>query len=264
MEEQQHSRILRPQPRRPFDTPIPSNPATPRADGSGETESDDVPSRTKSLLNLTSSTLFGIYSPSEYDIARDSAAPTPWGTGAQTPRSDGNERPFPTMTTGPDGRPILKRMQSHQKQSVLAVAMRLALRITALFVLGVAYGMVVSQLHENQHIAPVKMQNIHPTHPAYLGFWGFAGVGLGSLLPWVDRAWLERFGQEEQTSGRDAMRVRSNEKSHSTERDLETLDRRESTVLGADWYSMVRSVGAFVGIAFAIVSRACLLCDQKS
>jgi hypothetical protein len=75
-------------------------------------------------------------------------------------------------------------------------------------------------------------------------FWGISGVALGSLLPWIDGLWDENF---ENTSELSQSR---RERSSPPEEDDE-LD--SSGLFGADWTPVVRSVGAFVGIAFAIV-----------
>lgn len=53
--------------------------------------------------------------------------------------------------------------------------------------------------------------------------WGLAGVALGSLLPWLDG---ETLAVEEKGNGK------------------------------IDWDPAVRSIGAFVGIAYAIVSSS--------
>ena len=73
-------------------------------------------------------------------------------------------------------------------------------------------------------------------------FWGVSGVALGSLLPWVDGLWEENF--ENRSEER-------RDRSQSPEAEKEELD--SSGLFGADWTPVVRSVGAFVGIAFAIV-----------
>ena len=94
--------ILRPMPRRPFSlatspsTASSSRPVSPSIDSpaAAATHQEDrhtpPPSRTRSILNLTSSTLFGIYSPTGYSNERDGTA-TPWGTGSETPL-DGQSR----------------------------------------------------------------------------------------------------------------------------------------------------------------------------
>lgn len=84
-------------------------------------------------------------------------------------------------------------------------------------------------------------------------FWGVAGVGLGSLLPWVDILWEDTLGTEDgfgryQTS-KEGARLRG----RSTDED-EGPPSRIGSGMGADWNPVVRSIGAFVGIAFAIVS----------
>ncbi|KAI7680658.1 hypothetical protein KC353_g22026, partial [Hortaea werneckii] len=94
--EDEDAPMLKPRPRgRVFDfsdTSTPNSPPTPSSElsptgleppklsGDGST----TPSRTRSILNLTSSTLFGIYQPTGYATDREDPS-TPWGTGAETP-----------------------------------------------------------------------------------------------------------------------------------------------------------------------------------
>jgi len=112
-------------------------------------------------------------------------------------------------------------------------------RGTVLFVFGVCYGALVGQLHDNKelYIAPVEVKGINSAGWAYLVFWGLAGVGMGCALPWVDSLW-ERGGQEEEVDdGLD-----------------EGRGDRKRGLGGVEWSDVVRGVGAFVGVAFAIVS----------
>jgi len=104
-----------------------------------------------------------------------------------------------------------------------------------LFGFGVCYGAIVQRLHDNKRIsiAPVEVRGIDRASWAYLVFWGLAGVGMGSALPWVDAVW-ERGGREEEVDDR--------------------LDERKRGLGGVEWSDVVRGVGAFVGVAFAIVS----------
>src|SRR5271155_3379447 len=88
------SHILRPIPRRTFEltpastessilpSPNPERTSTELLDD--RDEPGHTPSKTRSILNLTSSTLLGIYSPTGYGGPREDSS-TPWGTGAQTP-----------------------------------------------------------------------------------------------------------------------------------------------------------------------------------
>jgi len=112
--------------------------------------------------------------------------------------------------------------------------MSLGLRGITLFGLGMLYGLLVRHLHDERQFAPFQVEGmIKPRNDwRYLVLWGVAGVALGSLLPWVDTFW-ESDGQG-------------------------TLVKEETKVenvggFAADWTPVVRSVGAFVGIAFAIV-----------
>lgn len=101
-----------------------------------------------------------------------------------------------------------------------------------LFGFGLAYGVITVHLHDNHWITPVKLENIHYYDSwQYLGFWGLAGIALGNLLPWLD-SWREGVSDSKLAS--------------ANEEDSE--DRTPS------WVTVARSVGAFVGIAFAMVS----------
>jgi len=102
------------------------------------------------------------------------------------------------------------------------------------------YGLLVRQLHDERQLAPFQVEGIiKPRNDwRYLVFWGVAGVALGNLLPWVDTLWEE--GSDDNQSG-------------SQRRPKPEHAGLDSTgMFGADWTPVVRSVGAFVGIAFAI------------
>lgn len=254
--------ILRPLPRRPFElTPAstePSEPASPAPETTdpiyldAKANSNVSPSRTRSLLNLTSSTLFGIYSQTPHDTSRNEAS-TPWGTGAQTP----SQRPSIDESRPLGGargeRPQLKRLSSQVHSGHTNIFLALALRTILLFVSGVAYGVIITHLHDDQRLAPVKVAGIKRDSWAYLIYWGIAGVGLGSLLPWVDVLWEETLGTAAGVGMIKPMNGSSMSSGSNSEKD-ERPSSRTGSGMGADWNPVVRSIGAFVGIAFAIVS----------
>ncbi|TKA26360.1 hypothetical protein B0A50_05139 [Salinomyces thailandicus] len=249
--------MLKPRPRgRMFDLSAdstPNSPPTPPSEVSassaslepprGSTDGGSTPSRTRSILNLTSSTLFGIYQPTGYATDREEPS-TPWGTGAQTPR-DGSfdftrpQIPDVTLHNGPNG------LKKHRRRSTITQAqmrhqmprrgfkgyvLPLVGRTVALFSVGVLYGLLITHLHDRQEIAPVKVDNLDRQSWLYLAFWGVAGVALGETLPYLDQLWV------------------SDDDHDVDEADAE---RRGSRRQG-DWLDVVRSIGAFVGIAFAI------------
>ena len=255
--------VLHPQPRRHYDlTPTstdssPSSPPTPSRDPSQQIndsprmEADSMPeSRSRSILNLTSSTLFGIYTPfgSNIEPNRDQP-PTPWGSGSRTPGLSIDDNKPPIIGAYERSQP--QTSHSHQPhQSFLEYVLPLGFRTILLFSFGVAYGVIVSHLHDHQNMAPVQLEGIEQSSWVYLMAWGGVGVLLGGLLPWIDVLWEEFSGIEKA-----AFSSRPQD-SRPTEINGDQSPRHGSGLgsdSGADWNPVVRSVGAFIGIAFAIV-----------
>ncbi|RPA93886.1 hypothetical protein L873DRAFT_1493033 [Choiromyces venosus 120613-1] len=215
--------LLRPIPRRPqtidTDSPSPSPNATPSpllstsdnltspVDSLSPTEFGP-PKRTKSAIALTSSTLFGIYSLSD-DANKDTESSTPL---LSRNSSVLNMADFDIKRATPSPVPIKRARREPVPWYMVAM------RGVALFALGVAYGAVVTHLHNSKKFSQVTV-DIDRYNPRYLVQWGLAGVVLGSLLPWLD-------GEDADTNG--------------------------STGAKIDWDPAVRSIGAFVGIAYAI------------
>ncbi|KAJ5483374.1 hypothetical protein N7530_002620 [Penicillium desertorum] len=236
-------RILRPRPRRPFDlTPAstessgPPTPAestgteylNPNADAANSTNV----SRTGSVMNLTSSTLYGIYSPTAFDGFRDESSP--WGTEANSPAAEFPPEPLQRAAEKSAIEPrrmALRRTRSRLSHGLFrGVILPQALSSVLLFGFGLAYGVITVHLHDNHWITPVKLENIHYYDSwQYLGFWGLAGIALGNVLPWLDSC---REGDS------DSKLAGTNEE--------DSEDRTPS------WVTVARSVGAFVGIAFAM------------
>ncbi|KAK3048113.1 hypothetical protein LTR09_010452 [Extremus antarcticus] len=270
-----HNIVLKPKPRRPFElsSPPPSAPSTPPAEQTSfppsylqpstqrnmahATDGAETPSRTKSFLNLTSSTLFGIYQPTGYSTERDErSAPygettpwtgnTPWGTGAQTPAEQspsGREGPIDwsrarlpeaAFQNGINGNKLRRKSaappQQRPRRGFRATILPVAARTLIMFTIGVGYALMITHLHDHRGIAPVQV-NLNRGSWTYLAMWGCAGVLLGEALPWADRFW-ESDGSEHTTSS------------------INTPQRKDRGLDG--WMDVVRAIGAFVGIAFAI------------
>lgn len=257
------SPLLRPTPRRPFEytpasTPADSSaPATPSGAPSdfsqAELESSEskATNRTRSVLNLTASTLFGIYSPSGNESIREGASP-PWGTGASTPSRPSTVdegRPLGLSVPPTFSCPHFSSLRPRARFDVRNDLLPLTLRTGLLFGFGIAYGLLIAHLHDHQRLAPVKVENIDRSSWGYLISWGFAGVFLGSLLPWVDILWEEALGTAETVPAKEDTPISPHTRSS---RDASPVDDAEIWV-GADWNPVVRSIGAFIGIAFAIV-----------
>jgi hypothetical protein len=191
-------------------------------------------SRNASIMNLTSPTLYGIYSPTAFEGSRDENSP--WGTEAQTPAI---EKPNP-LTVAPEkpDRFTLKRTRSRLSHGLfLGVILPQALKSALLFGFGIVYGIITIHLHENHWITPVKLENTHYYGSwEYLGFWGVAGIVLGNVLPGLD------LFSEDVTVNNDKQPNRSSSDEENEERTL-------------SWVAAVRSVGAFVGVAFAMVNQ---------
>ncbi len=248
--------IQKPVPRRTFELTPASNESSVPPSPSPENTNPELleaklhgsspPSRTRSILNLTSSTLLGIYSPTGYEVSREEPL-TPWGTGAQTPnhrQSVDIQRPSVGLVSWDEAlrQPAIGR----RKHGFRGLFFPLLLRGTLLFVIGVAYGTLITRLHDNQKLAPVKVEAFNRCSRSYMTFWGLVGIVLGSLQPWVDFMWSEK-AETIESRGSPVRRRGS-----SSSVDGEDGDERPG--FSADWTPVVRGIGAFIGIAFAIVS----------
>jgi hypothetical protein len=192
-------------------------------------------------MNLTSSTLFGIYSPTASSSSRDRVfadrdeLDTPWGTGAQTPikRPGIDDATFDFMK---DRSHQIRRRSSIRSQAppmpanTSPSAGALVMRGLLLFVLGVGYGMLVTSRFNSDSDSHASSGTYNWAH---LSFWGLAGVALGALFPWFDRVWEDSFGEK----GDEAV--------------IENTPAKDDDS-GTDWAIAIRAIGAFVGIVFAI------------
>ncbi|KAL8874668.1 MAG: hypothetical protein Q9174_000008 [Haloplaca sp. 1 TL-2023] len=262
----EHSSLLRPTPRRHFDlSPSSSDPPTPRTPsqesrGPGDANSDanslSLSNRTRSILNLTSSTLFGIYAPA--DSSRDGTT-TPWGSGIETPglRPNVDDDKPPVMGT-------YEKPQMHRRPSQPHVTLRnyyfpLLSRILLLFLFGVAYGSLVTRLHDNQQIAPVKIEGIHRYTWRYLIFWGIAGVLLGRLLPLIDVFWERTLGDVEESGEASALTEKSELYQSKAEEGEGLHTSFETMVNPALWYLIDRSKPGFLLSAIVGITGTAVL-----
>ena len=139
----------------------------------------------------------------------------------------------------------------------------LLLRTGLLFVLGIAYGVIIIHLHDDHRLAPVKVAGIERYSSWYLLTWGVAGVLLGNLLPWVDTIW------DEAPEDRDSYMIATDDKDQIRPSSMgENEDERPLSASedgnGANWTLVIRSVGVFIGIALAIVrSLTQIICSEE-
>jgi hypothetical protein len=191
--------------------------------------------RSSSTCNLTTSTLYGIYSSSMLETPRE--ASTACGIEVHSLSRLRNNAQLPA-TLNPIASPA-ETMPVRRPYRIHDALLSFLLKSILLFGFGVVYGTIIAHLHENRWITPVKMEVIDGHSSQYLGLWGIGGVALGSVLPWLDMLW----------------------KGFSSCDDVPKLSisgsnagRHESAHVWSRWGMTVRSIGTFVGIAFAMVS----------
>lgn len=115
----------------------------------------------------------------------------------------------------------------------------LVVRGLCLFGLGVGYGVLLSRFQDSSPWLSGNSfaENINlSTDWKNLAFWGVAGVAWGAGMPWLDKLWYDTFGED------------GEEIEMANETDL--LSGGED--LTTDWALVMRAIGAFVGIVFAI------------
>jgi hypothetical protein len=171
---------------------------------------------------------------------------TPWGTGAQTPAKrqsvdDYNYEPTtePLEWSGEatKTRPKLKR------RGFRGYVVPLILQTLLLGGFGIGYGSIVTHLHKTQRITPVPVPDIDRSTLSYQMLWGLFGVLLGNALPAVDSLGEKFVSSDAKSGARKAASAKGAASASSS-----------ASGLGPLWYSAVRSMGVFVGIAFAVVS----------
>ncbi len=255
--------LLHPKPRRAYDlTPTSTNSSTSSSPSRRPSDSSryepesfaEKASRSRSILNLTSSTLFGIYTPaaSGFETNR-SDPPTPSGNGALTPGANIDDRP-PIVGTYLTAPPRVVDLQPHPHETGFwGKLVPRSERIALLFLFGMAYGAIITHLRDTQHVVPVRfdLRGIEHHSWGYLAGWGGIGVFLGALFPFLDILWEELFENSKDVFPSNSSPVRPSSP-QGAGRD-EVLPAGLGSGLGADWIPVVRGIGAFIGIAFAIV-----------
>jgi len=219
------------------------------------------PSRTRSILNLTSSTLLGIYS-SATDGSKGGELNTPYGTGAQTPverpsaESDGQkiraalQAPSFPFNGAPSRGPMIHKTR---KRGFRQYYVPLIAQTLMLFGFGMGFGSLVTHLHKTSRITPVPVPASVANSLYYQIAWGIMGVLLGNALPQIDVLFDdgEAIADGVDTRTQQHQRLRSLSSMSQSGKERPSLT---DNGLGPMWYSTVRSVGAFMGIAFALVS----------
>lgn len=226
--------------------------------GSRPSPPDSPPALTQSqsTANLNSSTLAGIYDcEDQEDVFNggddDEELHTPWGTGAETPVKRRESISLATYELMRDRSNLPRRRMSYKpaeatplKQPVTpaGTAVSLASRAMVLFVLGAGYGVLVTHLQQESRLLQLtEASSIMPRYNgSYLALWGFGltGVALGALQPWFDGLWDGLFGSEDEQT--------------VVEAEEPLPDAAKGTASETDWALVMRAVGVFVGVAFAV------------
>lgn len=264
-------RLHQPVPRRTFEITPASSESSRAASPEPEAQNPELlmkhrsnasppPSRTRSILNLTSSTLLGIYSGATDGAQQE--LHTPWGTGAQTPAQshraslDGGRLQIPSFPFTQDSlkRPIVLRAP---KRTFRNYYLPLFFQTIMLFGFGMGFGSLITHLHVTQQITPVPVPS-NANSKYYQIAWGLMGVIIGNALPQLDVFFDD---DDAVADGYDSkpkpyQHVRTASSSSRGEKEPSLADNG----LGPIWHSAVRSVGAFVGIAFALVGPSCSSC----
>jgi hypothetical protein len=265
--------LLRPVPRRPFKLNVTN--ATPPEDEEDTYENELSPedkaeflricaahdsaaaaspiSRNTSSMNLNSSTLYGIYADTDRGPDRLlTDGDTPWGADAQTPlrRSSTDDATYEIMRFRSGhrrGRSMDTAIHHSGPRPTAATALSLVVRGGVLFGLGVGYGIILLTRFRDSSQWPTVPFREGLVQTGYewgtLILYGVAGVLLGIAMPWADGVWGDALGDEEDedvdvTIVSDPNAVES--PGHTT-----------------DGVLVMRAIGAFVGIVFAIVSLQC-------
>lgn len=259
--------IYRPIPRRAFDlTPaspdssLPPSPPTepvprePTVDS--QLDKEPPPSRTRSILNLTASTLTGIYS-AAVDGRED--INTPWGTGSQTPihrvPTDHDLLSPSSFTWGQSAPLTSTARRKSPRRSFRQYYRPLLVQTVMLFGFGVGFGSLLTHVHKTQNIAPVPIPTSSQHSQYYQLGWGVLGLIIGHALPQIDSWFNDEQTVEEGFDSQSKHFQHRRASSVAVRAGREKLSVVEDNV-GPLWYSTVRSIGAFVGIAYALVSHS--------
>lgn len=219
--------ILRPKPRRPFDL-AESESSSPSSTPSGFnfmassqiSPNSSFPHRSQSSAALNASTLSGIYPANLMDEPATPIQISRIGSVANMEAlTNGQSTPSEVDT----------KLDTYVRPAKFSFV-KLALRLLALFTSGVGFGLVVLHFHDPDMsvvAAKDRWKEVIGEDPRFVVYWGLAGMTLGSLLPTLDLV-VRKYGVVMRPLG--------------------------GSGEGLDWSAIMRSIGAFVGIAFAIVS----------
>lgn len=199
---------------------------------------NESPSRTQSALNLTSSTLKGIFSPAVYESEQEPLS-TPVGTVIPISRKNSSFLIIKIKLRNIAHPPKKKRI------------IDLTIRAILLFTTGMCYGFLIQNLQDKPQLFLYEVANQTQRNISriYLFLWGISGVAIGTLLPRIDASF-----------SLDNTLIRNSPKGSKCNTN-ENSKMEENNILRQGWTPVIRSVGAFVGVSFALV---CLPPQKKN
>lgn len=206
---------------------------------------DGLPHKSRSIVSLTTSALTGIFGNPLFDTNSRSSTPdllqtqpssstNLYGEGvARLRRNEGSTVwVHPRQTLDKAGSLQQRRRSSVSftaSTSTSSTGLASFGKISLLFSFGVAYGHLVTQLQDNHFVTNTTL-NVDPVGSFTLT-WGFLGIALGSLLPFVDSISPSMLGPIKNS--------------------LLNSSGGGVTVM---MYPIIRAVGIFIGVSYGIVS----------
>ncbi|VVT43858.1 uncharacterized protein SAPINGB_P000181 [Magnusiomyces paraingens] len=179
------------------------------------------------------------------------------------PGSSGSDTIFPATYLAADG--------SVARRSVSAIALRLG----ALFAIGVAYGQLAKNLHDNQQVS-TRIFTLDPTSTSptlrslvlFSAIWGLQAVVLGVLLPTVDKkfpqgsikpatlstlinAATSAAAASSASPSAPPLRPTSVDSAAAAATAEEEKEQQQEKG-GTDWVSVIRGSAAFLGVAYGV------------
>ena len=144
-------------------------------------------------------------------------------------------------------------MHKARKRGFRQYYLPLITQTVMLFGFGMGFGSLITHLHKTQQITPMPVPTSGANRQYYQIAWGVLGVLLGNALPQLDLLFDDEGAIADGSDSKPQQYQHIRTLSSTSQAGKERSSLVDSG-LGPMWYSAVRSVGAFSGIALALVS----------